>query len=201
MEYICWLCDANVPCLICMAAIHSQYVWKWLKIAAIEMPNQINLIARAFFIRYDDKLELDCSLSECALSISVWLDLVISLSLSLSPALVLLLLLCLCRNEFIMTTKTRLKNKLQASLVSVQQLCHYFLKHKNLSQIYTNCTRFVFVRIKEIAMTFMFFLLFLCSPFFPQRLHLLSVCLSVCMYVRFSAFPFCAAFSRRFINI
>lgn len=124
---------------------------------------------------------------------------VFSLPLSL---LLSFFLLCLCRNEFIMTTKTRRKNKLQESLESVQQLCHYFLKHKNLSEIYTNCTRFVFVRIKEIAMIFMFFFLFFsfCS-FSPQRLHLLSVCLSVCMYVRFSAFPFCAAFSQRFINI
>lgn len=42
-------------------------------------------------------------------------------------------------------------------MVSVQQLCHYIFKHKNLSEIYTNCTWFVFVWIKKIAMIFILF--------------------------------------------
>lgn len=55
------------------------------------------------------------------------------------------------------TTKTWLKNISYKRVVSVQQLCHYVLKHKNLSEIYTNCTWFVFVWIKKIAMIFILF--------------------------------------------
>lgn len=55
------------------------------------------------------------------------------------------------------TTKTWLRNTSYKRVVSVQQLCHYVLKHKNLSEIYTNCTWFVFVWIKKIAMIFILF--------------------------------------------